>query len=92
MTELTQPLPRARTPEHASPALPAALGGVALRQLAIPSLAGLAGVLYLVNLTVSGWANTYYALAAQAASQSWSALFFGSLDASGFITLDKPPL
>jgi 4-amino-4-deoxy-L-arabinose transferase-like glycosyltransferase len=92
MTELTQPLPRARTPEHDSPALPVALGGVALSQLAMPGLAALAGVLYLVNLTVSGWANTYYALAAQAASQSWSALFFGSLDASGFITLDKPPL
>ena len=31
-------------------------------------------------------------MAAQAASQSWSAWFFGSLDASSFITLDKPPL
>ena len=31
-------------------------------------------------------------MAAQAASQSWSAWFFGSLDASSFITIDKPPL
>jgi 4-amino-4-deoxy-L-arabinose transferase-like glycosyltransferase len=62
---------------------------------ALPALAGvtaLAAVLYLLDLTVSGYANTYYALAAQAASQSWSAWFFGSLDASNFITLDKPPL
>ena len=62
---------------------------------ALPALAGvavLAAVLYLVNLTVSGYANTYYAMAAQAASQSWSAWFFGALDASGFITVDKPPL
>jgi 4-amino-4-deoxy-L-arabinose transferase-like glycosyltransferase len=62
---------------------------------ALPALAGvaaLAAILYLVNLTVSGYANTYYAMAAQAASQSWSAWFLGSLDASGFITLDKPPL
>jgi 4-amino-4-deoxy-L-arabinose transferase-like glycosyltransferase len=60
--------------------------------LAMSSLAAIAGVLYLVNLTVSGFANTYYAMAAQAASQSWSALFFGALDSQGFITIDKPPL
>jgi 4-amino-4-deoxy-L-arabinose transferase-like glycosyltransferase len=60
--------------------------------LPMVALAVLAGALYLVNLTVSGYANTYYAMAAQAASQSWSAWFFGALDASSFITLDKPPL
>lgn len=65
---------------------------LAVIDLPMVSLAVLAGVLYLVNLTVSGYANTYYAMAAQAASQSWSAWFFGALDASGFITLDKPPL
>lgn len=60
--------------------------------VAMAGLAMLSGVLYLVNLTVSGFANTYYAMAAQAASQSWSALFFGALDSHGFITVDKPPL
>ena len=55
-------------------------------------VAGLAAVLYLVNLTVSGFANTYYSAAALAASHSWSAWFFGSIDASNFITVDKPPL
>ncbi len=58
----------------------------------LAALAGLAAILYAWNLVVSGYANTYYSMAAQAASQSWSAWFFGSLDASGFITLDKPPL
>ena len=52
----------------------------------------LAAVLYLWNLTVSGYANTYYSAAALAASKSWSAWFFGSFDASNFITVDKPPL
>ena len=52
----------------------------------------LAAFLYLVNLTVSGFANTYYSAAALAASQSWSAWFFGSFDAANFITVDKPPL
>jgi 4-amino-4-deoxy-L-arabinose transferase-like glycosyltransferase len=53
---------------------------------------GLASVLYLVNLTVSGYANTYYSAAALAGSQSWSAWFFGSVDPANFITIDKPPL
>ncbi|MEA2620401.1 MAG: hypothetical protein QOC97_1174 [Chloroflexota bacterium] len=52
----------------------------------------LAAVLYIVNLTVSGYANTYYSAAAVAGSQSWSAWFFGSIDAGNFITVDKPPL
>src|SRR5438445_1430092 len=55
-------------------------------------LAALAAVLYIVNLTVSGFANTYYSAAALAASKSWSAWFFGSFDAANFITVDKPPL
>ncbi|MGU3435673.1 ArnT family glycosyltransferase [Actinomycetes bacterium M1A6_2h] len=48
-------------------------------------------VLYLWDLTASGYANTFYAAAAQAGSQSWKAWFFGSLDTSNFITVDKPP-
>ena len=52
----------------------------------------LAAVLYIWNLTISGYANTYYSAAALAGSQSWSAWFFGSFDANNFITVDKPPL
>lgn len=48
-------------------------------------------VLYLWGLDRNGWANTYYAAAVQAGTQSWKALFFGSLDAGNFITVDKPP-
>ena len=56
----------------------------------LPLLAGTA-VLYLWNLTASGWANSYYAAATQAASQSWKAWLFGSIDAGNIITVDKPP-
>lgn len=66
--------------------------GLSRMSFTMPALVGVAAILYLVNLTVSGYANTYYAMAAQAGSQSWSALFFGALDAQGFITIDKPPL
>jgi 4-amino-4-deoxy-L-arabinose transferase-like glycosyltransferase len=49
------------------------------------------GLLYLIGLSKSGWANQFYAAAAQAGSKSWKAFLFGSLDTSNFITVDKPP-
>jgi 4-amino-4-deoxy-L-arabinose transferase-like glycosyltransferase len=70
----------------------AARGTAIAWRLAPVALAILAGGIYLWNLTVSGFANTYYSAAAQAGSQSWSALFYGAIDAGGFITVDKPPV
>jgi 4-amino-4-deoxy-L-arabinose transferase-like glycosyltransferase len=49
------------------------------------------GVLYLWGLGSSGWANSFYSAAVQAGTKSWKAFFFGSFDASNFITVDKPP-
>jgi 4-amino-4-deoxy-L-arabinose transferase-like glycosyltransferase len=46
---------------------------------------------YIWNLTASGDANSFYAAAVQAGTRSWKAFFFGSLDTSNFITVDKPP-
>src|SRR3954471_3947429 len=60
-----------------------------------PALAGLlvgSAVLYLWGLGGSGWANSFYAAAAQAGSESWKAFFFGSSDAANAITVDKTPL
>ena len=59
-----------------------------------PSLLALlvgTALLYLWGLSASGYANTFYSAAVQAATKSWKALFFGSSDASNFITVDKPP-
>jgi 4-amino-4-deoxy-L-arabinose transferase-like glycosyltransferase len=59
-----------------------------------PSLLGLLGIaalLYLWDLGASGWANAFYSAAVQAGSTSWKAFFFGSFDASNFITVDKSP-
>ncbi|WP_282087609.1 ArnT family glycosyltransferase [Streptomyces tendae] len=59
-----------------------------------PALLGLllaTALLYLYNLSASGWANSFYSAAVQAGSQSWKAFFFGSLDAGNAITVDKPP-
>jgi 4-amino-4-deoxy-L-arabinose transferase-like glycosyltransferase len=49
------------------------------------------GVLYIWGLGQSGWANSFYSAAVQAGTKSWRAFFFGSSDASNFITVDKPP-
>ena len=55
-----------------------------------PSWSG-TGILYLWGLGASGWANSFYSAAVQAGTKSWKAFFFGSFDASNFITVDKPP-
>ena len=55
-------------------------------------VAMLAGVLTLWGLTRSGYANTYYAEAAQAASRNWTAWLTNALDSSGTESLDKGPL
>ena len=46
---------------------------------------------YAWDLSASGYANSFYAAAVQAGTESWKAFFFGSLDSSSFITVDKPP-
>ncbi|MFJ7211559.1 glycosyltransferase family 39 protein [Amycolatopsis sp. NPDC098790] len=59
-----------------------------------PSVAALllgTGLLYLWDLAKTGWANDFYAMAAQAGTWSWKALFFGSLDPGNVVTVDKPP-
>src|SRR3954451_5341518 len=59
---------------------------------ALLSIVVLAAALCLWDLTISGYANSYYAAAVRSASESWKAMFFGALDPGSFITVDKPPL
>ena len=59
---------------------------------AMPVLLVGTAVLYLWDLSGSGWANAFYSAAAQAGSHSWKAFLFGSSDAANSITVDKPPL
>jgi 4-amino-4-deoxy-L-arabinose transferase-like glycosyltransferase len=59
-----------------------------------PTLLGLlaaTALLYLWDLSASGWANSFYAAAVQAGAKSWEAFFYGSSDAANSITVDKPP-
>jgi 4-amino-4-deoxy-L-arabinose transferase-like glycosyltransferase len=63
----------------------------AVRPSPVVALLGATAVLYVAGLSASGWANGFYSAAVQAGATSWKAFFFGSFDASNFITVDKPP-
>jgi 4-amino-4-deoxy-L-arabinose transferase-like glycosyltransferase len=52
----------------------------------------LSAVLNLWALDRNGWANTYYSAAVRSMSSSWHNFIYGSFDASGVMTVDKPPL
>lgn len=81
MTALLTPAPGATSP-------PRRRGG---ERLAFGTLLAATAALYLWNLSVSGWANSFYSAAVQAGAQNWTALFFGSSDPANAITVDKTP-
>ena len=55
-------------------------------------LLAVAGVLNLWALDLNGYANDYYAAAVRSMTPSWHAFLYGSFDAAGLQTVDKPPL
>lgn len=61
-------------------------------RLALAALLIASFALYLLGASHNAYANSYYTAAVQAATASWKAFFFGSLDAANFITVDKPPV
>ncbi len=68
-----------------------------LRSLPLPrpelaALLVLAGLLNLWALGQNGWANEYYSAAVRSMSGSWHNFLFGSFDAGGLMTVDKPPM
>src|SRR4051812_8626138 len=68
---------------------------LAIRTLRRPELAALlvlAAVLNLWALDTNGWANDYYSAAVRSMAGSWHNFLYGSFDASGGMTVDKPPL
>jgi 4-amino-4-deoxy-L-arabinose transferase-like glycosyltransferase len=73
-------------------ALPLARTRARARRPELLVLLALAAGLYLWALSRNGWANTYYSAAVRSMSTSWHAFLYGSFDASGLMTVDKPPL
>jgi 4-amino-4-deoxy-L-arabinose transferase-like glycosyltransferase len=66
-------------------------GGIVWSRVSFAVLMAATFVIYTWGLDRNGWANAYYSAAVQAGTKSWKAFFFGSLDASNFITVDKSP-
>ncbi len=87
---MTGTVTAAARPDSA-PAGPPPAGPPHAHRFALGGLLAGTALLYLVDLSASGWANQFYAAAAQAGSKSWTAMLFGSLDPANFITVDKPP-
>jgi 4-amino-4-deoxy-L-arabinose transferase-like glycosyltransferase len=95
-TELLHPLrlraSNASVRPHSTPAVSSTeRAHPAWARPALFALLALTAVAYLWDLSASGYANSFYAAAVQAGTKSWKAFFFGSLDSSNFITVDKPP-
>lgn len=55
-------------------------------------LLAVAALLYLWALSKNGWANDYYSAAVRSMAGSWHDFLYGSFDAKGLMTVDKPPL
>jgi 4-amino-4-deoxy-L-arabinose transferase-like glycosyltransferase len=90
MSTTTYPTPRAA--RLRSRVLRRPRAGALLARPELLGLMALAAVLNLWNLSINGWANTYYAAAVRSMSSSWHDFLFASLDKSGLMTVDKPPL
>src|ERR1700744_5711326 len=56
------------------------------------AVVGIAGLLNLWGLGINGWAKTYSSAAVRSMTTSWHDFLFASLDKTGLMTVDKPPL
>ena len=81
----------ASAPPRSGRALPT-LRALRLPRPELGALLLLAAVLNLWALDINGWANEYYTAAVRSMSESWNAFLFGTFDASGAMTVDKPPM
>ncbi len=85
------------TPSVTLPAAPRERLGARVRAMPrpAPELIGLLVLALALNLWAlgrNGYANEYYSAAVRSMTHSWHAFLYGSFDASGVMTVDKPPL
>src|SRR3954451_2323301 len=88
MESATQPHPRSWNSNR----LRERLRAVPLPRPELAVLLVLAALLYLWGLSKNGWANDYYSGAVRSMAGSWHDFLYGSFDARGVMTVDKPPL
>jgi 4-amino-4-deoxy-L-arabinose transferase-like glycosyltransferase len=87
-TSLGLPL---RTVRRGQRAVPRLISAVRARP-ELPAVLAVAAVLNLWGLAINGWANTFYSAAVRSMAGSWHDFLFASLDKTGLMTVDKPPL
>jgi 4-amino-4-deoxy-L-arabinose transferase-like glycosyltransferase len=87
MESATHPHPRSWN----STRLRERLRAVPLPRPELAVLLALAALLYLWALSKNGWANDYYSAAVRSMAGSWHDFLYGSFDAKGLMTVDKPP-
>ena len=90
MSANSLPYPRAATRRRTIDTRAAARRIVALPELL--AVLAVAAVLNVWNLSINGYANTFYAAAVKAMAANWHDFLFASMDKSGLMTIDKPPL
>ncbi|MBS1891603.1 MAG: glycosyltransferase family 39 protein [Actinobacteria bacterium] len=88
MESATHPQPRSWKSTRLSDRLRA----VPLPRPELAVLLVVAALLYLWALSKNGWANDYYSAAVRSMAGSWHDFLYGSFDAKGLMTVDKPPL
>jgi 4-amino-4-deoxy-L-arabinose transferase-like glycosyltransferase len=87
-TSLGLPL---RTVRRGQRAVPRLISAVRARP-ELPAVLAIAALLNLWGLSINGWANTFYSAAVRSMTTSWHNFLFASLDKTGLMTVDKPPL
>jgi 4-amino-4-deoxy-L-arabinose transferase-like glycosyltransferase len=92
MESATHPHQRSWNPTRLRERLPERLRALPLPRPELAVLLGLAALLYLWALSKNGWANDYYSAAVRSMAGSWHDFLYGSFDAKGLMTVDKPPL
>src|SRR5450755_372615 len=80
-----------RTVRRGQRALPRLISSARARP-ELPAVLAIAAVLNLWGLSTNGWANTFYSAAVRSMAGSWHDFLFASLDKTGLMTVDKPPL
>jgi 4-amino-4-deoxy-L-arabinose transferase-like glycosyltransferase len=91
MESATHPHRRSWNSTRLRDRLPERLRALPLPRPELAVLLGLAALLYLWALSKNGWANDYYSAAVRSMAGSWHDFLYGSFDAKGLMTVDKPP-
>lgn len=91
-TPTTAPIGESREPGRFGSAARRAAGALARIRPEVWVLIAVSALLNLWAIDQNGWANEYYSAAVRSMSESWHNFLYGSFDAAGVMTVDKPPL